>query len=205
MALGALSSLAVATARRSLPDYSGELVLPGLVGTVEVKRDSYGVPHIYADNPEDLFLAQGYIQASDRFYEMDFRRHLAAGRLSELYGPSQVEADSYIRTLGWRRVAEEELALLSASTRRYLDAYASGVNAYIRGKPAADLSLEYSVLGVEGLDYQPEEWRAADSVSWLKVMAWNLGSNLDQESELAIMTAKVGARRTLELNPPYPL
>ena len=204
MALGALSSLAVATARRSLPDYSGELVLPGLMGTVEVKRDSYGVPHVYADNPEDLFLAQGYIQASDRFYEMDFRRHLAAGRLSELYGPSQVEADSYIRTLGWRRVAEEELALLSASTRRYLDAYASGVNAYIRGKPAADLSLEYSVLGVEGLDYQPEEWRAADSVSWLKVMAWDLGSNLDQESELAIMTAKVGAQRTLELNPRYP-
>jgi penicillin G amidase len=205
MALGALSSLAVATARRSLPDYSGELVLSGLVGTVEVKRDSYGVPHIYADNPEDLFLAQGYIQASDRFYEMDFRRHLAAGRLSELYGPSQVEADSYIRTLGWRRVADEELALLSASTRRYLDAYASGVNAYIRGKPAADLSLEYSVLGVEGLDYQPEQWRAGDSVSWLKAMAWNLGSNIDQESELAIMTAKVGARRTLELNPPYPL
>ena len=76
-----------------LPDYSGELVLPGLIGTVEVKRDSYGVPHVYADNPEDLFLAQGYIQASDRFYEMDYRRHLAAGRLSELYGPSQVEAD----------------------------------------------------------------------------------------------------------------
>jgi penicillin G amidase len=204
MALGALSSLAVGTARRSLPDYSGELVLPGLIGTVEVKRDSYGVPHVYADNPEDLFLAQGYIQASDRFYEMDYRRHLAAGRLSELYGPGQVEADSYIRTLGWRRVAEEELALLSASTRRYLDAYASGVNAYIRGKPAADLSLEYSVLGVQGLDYQPEEWRAADSVSWLKVMAWNLGSNLDQESQLAIMTAKVGARRTSELYPRYP-
>jgi penicillin G amidase len=204
MTVGALSSLAVATARRSFPDYSGELVLPGLIGTVEVKRDLYGVPHVYADNPEDLFLAQGYIQASDRFYEMDFRRHLAAGRLSELYGPSQVDADSYIRTLGWRRVAEEELALLSASTRRYLDAYASGVNAYIRGKPAAELSLEYTVLGVQGLDYQPEEWRAADSVSWLKVMAWNLGSNLNQEAELAIMTAKVGARRTRELYPRYP-
>ena len=67
---------------------------------------------------------------------------LAAGRLSELYGPSQVEADSYIRTLGWRRVAEEELALLSASTRRYLDAYASGVNAYIRGKPAAVAGIQ---------------------------------------------------------------
>jgi penicillin amidase len=204
LALGALSSLAVGTARRSFPDYSGELVLPGLTGSVDVLRDSSGVPHVYADNPDDLFEAQGYLQASDRFYEMDFRRHLAAGRLAELYGPGQVEADSYIRTLGWRRVAEEELALLSASTRRYLDAYASGVNAYIRGKPAADLSLEYSVLGLQGLDYQPDEWTAADSVSWLKAMAWNLGANLDQESELAIMTAEVGDRRANELYPRYP-
>ncbi len=204
LALGALSSLAAATARQSFPEYSGELVLPGLTGSVEVLRDSYGVPHIYADNPEDLFEAQGYVQASDRFYEMDFRRHLAAGRLSELYGASQIEADSYIRTLGWRRVAEQELALLSASTRRYLDAYASGVNAYIRGKKAAELSLEYSVLDLKGLEYQPEEWTAADSVSWLKVVAWNLGSNINQETELAIMTAKVGARRANELFPGYP-
>ena len=60
-------------------------------------RDSYGVPNIYADNPEDLFLAQGYVHAQDRFYEMDFRRHLAAGRLSELFGKSQVETDAYVR------------------------------------------------------------------------------------------------------------
>src|SRR5829696_3962423 len=108
--------LAATAVRRSFPEYAGELVLPGLTGPVEVLRDSYGVPHVYADHAEDLFLAQGYLQAADRFYEMDFRRHMAAGRLSELYGPSQIEADSYIRTLGWRRVAEQELALLSAST-----------------------------------------------------------------------------------------
>ena len=69
-------------------------------------RDAYGVPQIYADTAEDLFEAQGFVHAQDRFYEMDFRRHLAAGRLSELYGESQVETDTYIRTLGWRRVAE---------------------------------------------------------------------------------------------------
>ena len=104
-------------------------------------RDAYGVPHIYADNAEDLFEAQGYVHAQDRFYEMDFRRHLAAGRLSELFGKSQVETDAYVRTLGWRRVAEQELALLAPSTRRYLDAYAAGVNAYLQrplgGRPVA--------------------------------------------------------------------
>ncbi|HVD19153.1 MAG TPA: penicillin acylase family protein, partial [Propionibacteriaceae bacterium] len=131
LALGSLSSIAIATVRRSFPETSGRLMVPGLKGEVEVLRDSFGVPNIYADNPEDLFLAQGYVQAQDRFFEMDFRRHLAAGRLSELFGKSELETDAYIRTLGWRRVAEQELSLLAPSTRRYLDAYAAGVNAYI--------------------------------------------------------------------------
>jgi penicillin amidase len=206
LALGTLASLSVATVRRSFPTLTGNLIVPGLKGPVDVLRDSYGVPHIYADNPEDLFAAQGYVQAQDRFYEMDFRRHLAAGRLSELYGASQVQTDAYIRTLGWRRVAEQELSLVSASTRRYLDAYAAGVNTYIHGKPAADLSLEYSLLGLQGLDdYSPEDWSAVDSISWLKVMAWNLGSNINQETELAIMTAKAGAGRAAELFPDYPI
>ena len=136
LALGGLSSVGIATVRTSFPQTSGRLMVPGLKGQVEVLRDSFGVPNIYADNPEDLFLAQGYVQAQDRFFEMDFRRHLAAGRLSELFGKSQLETDAYVRTLGWRRVAEQELALLAPSTRRYLDAYAAGVNAYIEGRTA---------------------------------------------------------------------
>ena len=86
LALGGLSSVGIATVRTSFPQTSGRLMVPGLKGQVEVLRDSYGVPNIYADNPEDLFLAQGYVHAQDRFFEMDFRRHLAAGRLSELFG-----------------------------------------------------------------------------------------------------------------------
>ena len=106
---------------------------------------------------------------------------------------SQLETDAYVRTLGWRRVAEQELALLAPSTRRYLDAYAAGVNAYIEGRSATDLSLEYSLLRLQGLRYRPEPWTAADSVAWLKVMAWDLASNLDQESQRAIITGKLGA------------
>jgi penicillin G amidase len=141
LALGGLSSVGIATVRKSFPQTSGRLMVAGLKGQVEVLRDSYGVPNIYADNPEDLFQAQGYVHAQDRFFEMDFRRHVAAGRLSELFGESQVEADAYLRTLGLWRVAEQELALLAPSTRRYLDAYAAGVNAYLGGRSAADLSL----------------------------------------------------------------
>jgi penicillin G amidase len=205
LALGSLSSVGIATVRRSFPETSGRLMVSGLKGQVEVLRDSFGVPQIYADNPEDLFLAQGYVQAQDRFFEMDFRRHLAAGRLSELFGKSQLESDTYIRTLGWRRVAEQELALLAPSTRRYLDAYAAGVNAFIADRAAGDISLEYSLLRLQGLDYTPQPWTAADSVSWLKVMAWNLGENLDEEAERAIITGKLGAGRATSLFPRYPL
>ncbi|HEX3205556.1 MAG TPA: penicillin acylase family protein, partial [Propionibacteriaceae bacterium] len=180
-------------------------MVPGLKGQVEVLRDTYGVPHIYADNPEDLFEAQGYVHAQDRFFEMDFRRHLAAGQLSELFGPSQVETDIYVRTLGWRRVAEQELALLAPSTRRYLDAYAAGVNAYLADWTAADLSLEYSLLRLQGLRYTPARWTAVDSLAWLKVMAWDLGSNFTHEGERAIISGRLGAGRAASLYPRYPL
>ena len=205
LALGGLTSLAIANVRTSFPETSGRLMVPGLKGQVEVLRDSYGVPHIYADNPEDLFQAQGYVHAQDRFFEMDFRRHLAAGRLSELFGISQLETDAYVRTLGWRRVAEQELRLLAPSTRRYLDAYAAGVNAYLAGRSAADLSLEYSLLRLQGLRYRPSPWTAVDSVAWLKVMAWDLGSNLTQEADRAIISSKLGAGRAASLFPRYPL
>ena len=205
LALGGLASLAIATVRTSFPETSGRLMVSGLKSQVEVLRDSYGVPHIYADNPEDLFEAQGYLHAQDRFFEMDFRRHLAAGRLSELFGISQLETDAYIRTLGWRRVAEQELSLLAPSTRRYLDAYSAGVNAYLAGRSATDLSLEYSLLRLQGLRYSPAVWTAVDSVAWLKVMAWDLSSNLTQEADRAIITGKIGAGRAANLFPTYPL
>ena len=205
IAAAGLAGLSIATVRRSFPVTTGQSSLTGLNSSVEVVRDAHGIVQIYADDAEDLFQAQGYVQAQDRFYEMDVRRHITSGRLSELFGASQVQTDTYLRTLGWHRVAEQELPLLSATTRRYLDAYAAGVNAYLRGRSASDISLEYSLLGLQGLNYQPEDWTAADSLAWLKAMAWDLGSNLNQESELAIMTSRVGATRAAELFPPYPL
>ncbi len=128
--------------RRSFPQTTGTITVPGLQHSVEVVRDSYGVPQVYADTPDDLFYAQGYVQAQDRFWEMDFRRHITAGRLAELFGKDQVETDTVIRTMGWRRVAEQELPLLSASTRAALDAYTRGVNAYLATHSKSETSLE---------------------------------------------------------------
>ncbi len=94
------TGLVVWSVRRAFPDMDGELSLPGLSGPVTVYRDSHGIPQIYAATAEDLFRAQGYVHAQDRFWEMDFRRHVTAGRLSELFGPGQVGTDAFLRTLG---------------------------------------------------------------------------------------------------------
>jgi penicillin G amidase len=194
----------VSTVRSSFPQTTGELKVPGLSAAVDVKRDDYGVPQIYADTDEDLFRAQGYVQAQDRFYEMDVRRHMTAGRLSEMFGSAQVKTDSFLRTLGWRRVAQKEYdTKLSPATKRYLRAYAAGVNAYLKGKDGKQISVEYAALGFTN-DYRPEKWTPADSVAWLKAMAWELRGNMQEEVDRSLMTSRLTGKQIDDLYPAYP-
>jgi penicillin amidase len=193
--------------RHSFPGYDGTVELTGLDADVEVVRDGNGIPQIYADKPGDLFAAQGYVHAQDRFFEMDFRRHVTAGRLAELFGKDALETDKFVRTLGWRRVAEKELALLTPTTRQYLDDYARGVNAYLSTHAGSGLSLEYAMLSLKDLkapDYHPEPWTAADSLSWLKAMAWDLGGNMDDEITRTKLAAKYPVANIASLYPDYP-
>ncbi|MCK2213065.1 penicillin acylase family protein [Actinomadura sp. ATCC 31491] len=200
-----LAGVLVHTVRRSFPQVDGSLRLPGLSGNVEIYRDKTGIPHIYASSAADLFMAQGFVHAQDRFYEMDFRRHMTAGRLSELYGRATLDTDKALRTMGWRKVAEQELPLLSDDTRAYLDAYAKGVNAWLSANPnASDRSLEYSVLKLQNGAYHPEPWSPADSLSWLKAMAWDLRSNMDDEIDRALIAEKLPRERVEQLYPGYP-
>ena len=184
VALVLVTVAGVVAVRRSFPETDGTTVLAGLSAPVTVERDVDGIPTIVASDAADLFRAQGFVHAQDRFWEMDFRRHVTAGRLSELFGASQLDTDRFIRTLGWRRVAEAELPLLDERTRRMLDAYADGVNAWIDGRRGAALSFEHALLPVTGArDYRPEPWTPVDSLAWLKAMAWDLRSNLNTELE----------------------
>ncbi|MFI6621146.1 penicillin acylase family protein [Streptomyces sp. NPDC050528] len=194
----------ISTVRASLPQTTGSITLDGLSGPVDVKRDSYGIPQIYASSDADLFMAQGYVQAQDRFYEMDVRRHMTAGRLSEMFGKSQVKNDEFLRTLGWDRVAQKEYdTTLSASTKKYLQAYAKGVNAYLQGKDGKEISLEYAALGFKN-DYKPQKWTPVDSVAWLKAMAWDLRGNMKDEIDRALMTSRLGPQQIADLYPEYP-
>jgi penicillin amidase len=199
-------ALVVATmvVRQSFPQTDGDLSLEGLDGTVTVQRDDHGIPQVYAGTAHDLFFAQGFTQAQDRMFQMDVRRHTTAGRLSEMFGESSLELDKTIRTMGWRRVAEQELSMLTPETQAYLQAYSDGVNAYIHTHTPSEISLEYTVLGLKNSDYKLEDWTPADSVTWLKAMAWDLRGNMQDEIERGLMSASRTPEEIAELFPSYP-
>jgi penicillin amidase len=195
----------VFTIQRSFPTVDGTVAAAGLNAPVTVQRDGRGIPTIEADDAHDLFFAQGYVHAQDRFWEMDFRRHVTSGRLSELFGQSQLGTDKFLRTLGWRKVAEQEVDLLSADAKAYYQAYADGVNAYLKDHHGAAVSLEYAVLGLQNPGYEIEKWTIADSLAWLKAMAWDLRSNLGDETDRALLAGSGYSQDQIsDLYPAYP-
>ena len=173
------------TIRSSFPKINGEIRQGGLDGPVEIYRDDFGIPHIYASTSHDLFFAQGYVHAQDRFWQMDFWRHIGSARLSEMFGESQVDTDKFLRTMGWARVVEEELAVIDPVSLAILQNYAEGVNAYLADHQGSALSLEYAILKLLNPDYRPEPWQPLHSLTWAKAMAWDLGGNMTGEIERA--------------------
>lgn len=190
--------------RRSFPQMDGTVRIQGLRAPVRIVRDEHGVPNIYASSQHDLFLAQGYVHAQDRFWQMDFWRHTGAGRLSELFGESQVKTDRVLRTMGWARVCREELKLTDPISISILKDYAEGVNAYLGNHQGSSLSLEYAVLGLIRRGYSPEPWEPLNSLTWGKAMSWDLGSNMTTEIYRSVLLKQLGQQRLAELYPPYP-
>jgi len=199
----AIGVLGFITIRRQFPQTEGVIQLLGLDAQVEVYRDSYGVPHIYAKTSHDLFMAQGFVHAQDRFWQMEFWRRAGAGRLSEILGESSLSSDRFIRTVGWHRTAAEELKTLTTEERQLLEAYADGVNAYISANQGR-LGLEFFILGLTGVRYEPEPWTPLNTITWAKMMAWDMGGNMDAELVRAHIAARLGTLAVSTLMPPYP-
>ena len=158
--LGTLAVLAAAGMflhlRRSLPVLEGEIAVPGLAARVEILRDPYGIPHIFAASVEDAQFALGFAHAQDRLWQMEMNRRIGSGRLAELLGPRALEADRFLRTLGVRRVAEANLRRYDKETLALLEAYAAGVNAFLDTGPV--LPPEFWLLRAS-----PEPWTPADT------------------------------------------
>ena len=185
-------------ARAPLPKYDGEMRLAGLSGEVSIHRDELGIPHIYASTDRDLMFAQGLVHAQDRFFQMDLRRHITAGRLSELVGEGGKEPDIAVRTMGFRQAAERDWELLSDEARGLYEAYAAGVNAHIRGKAPWQIANEYTVLGLSVPFGGIEPWTPVDSLAWLKAMSNSLSAGHAYDAANMAMLEQLGSPGAVE-------
>jgi penicillin amidase len=165
--------------RNTVPAASGSAVIAALSDTVEVVRDREAVPHIFAKTTDDLYVALGFVHAQDRLWQMELQRRTGQGRLSEIFGERTFGTDVFIQTLDLYGHAERSMAALPPETKRALEAYARGVNAYM--KRSAGLFEPQFPPEFLLLRYQPEPWRPADSLVTSKLMALQLSTNLNHE------------------------
>jgi penicillin amidase len=166
-------------------------------GRVRIRRDSHGVPNIEAKTADDALFGLGYAHAQDRLWQMEYQKRLGAGRLAEILGADGLPADRLFRTLGLRRSATLAWKTMPPAERKALEAYSAGVNAFI-ATHRHKLPIEFQILEVE-----PEPWTPIDSITWSKVVAWNLTATWDEDLMRASLLQKVGPAKTAQLMPPF--
>jgi len=149
------------------------LQVPGLQGEVQVKYDAWGIPHIYASSEHDLFFAQGYVTAQDRWWQMEWSRHQAKGQLSAIMGENLVGTDTFLRTLGLRQSAERDWEVMSEPMQAALEAYAAGINAWLADKEnPLDAAVEYGYARQLGAQFDSiEPWTPLDTLAFGQAMA----------------------------------
>lgn len=177
-----------------------EIKLKNLKGEVQVVYDEHLIPHIFAQNEEDLFRIQGYVTAQHRLWQMEFQTMAAAGRVSEIVGPVAIELDRMTRRKGLAFSAEQALEYIKSNdpeTFRLVEAYSDGVNQYIDGISRAKLPLEYKLLG-----YTPEYWNVYKSLLLLKYMEDMLVG--DKDLEFTNMRQLIGKDLMEKLFPLFP-
>lgn len=156
---------------------SGEITIPGLSDKVTVHYDQNMIPHVFAQNEQDLYMAQGYLIAKHRLWQLEFQTHAAAGRLSEIFGPGALNYDRSERRRGMGYGADQVMAYMEkhdTETLGFIQDYADGVNAYIDQLDPKDYPVEYKLL-----DYQPEAWTAKKTALLLMYMTNMLAGNDD--------------------------
>ncbi len=153
--------------------FDGVIKTSELKGKVDVYMDDRLVPHIYADNDLDAYYTQGFLHAKFRLWQMEFQTYVAAGRLSEIVGESRVATDRFFRRLGMVYGAENTMKNIghSPEIKAVIDAYAAGVNAYIKSLKPEQIPFEYKLL-----DYKPEEWTSVKTCLFLMFMSYDLSA-----------------------------
>ncbi len=181
----------------TFPRKSGTVRIAGLPAPLTIETDAHGVPTIRAASETDALFGLGYAHARDRLWQMEYQRRIGAGRLAEILGPAAVESDRFLRTIGFRRAAESAWKSLSAPARRKVEAYVSGVNAFLASSSARP--IEFRILR-----FAPGRFDPVDALVWAKLMAWDLGGNARDEIRRTRFAAALGEKRAAELLPPVP-
>jgi penicillin amidase len=184
--------------RGRLPQTGGTLTMPGLSAPVEVIRDRWGIPHIYAENRPDLFFAQGFVHAQDRMFQMELNRRTAAGALSEIFGELSLNTDRFVRTFGFNRLGRADWENASPEIQETLTSYANGVSTFM-DHPKRKWPLEFSLLG-----HIPDPWQPVDSAIFSRLMIWQMSHAWQSELVRAEIAEKVGMERAAELEIHYP-
>ena len=174
---------------------AGTLVLPGLKGTVTVLRDEKGMAYIYARDMDDAIMAQGFVTAQDRLFQMELTRLLATGRICELAGEEAKPLAIRMKTIGFLRNARKHAELLDDETRAFLQKYLDGVNAFITLRPK-EHHLEFKLAGIK-----PTPWAIEDSLAVAYFMSWNTAANLSTEIIAQMLVEKLGAEKAMEIFP----
>ena len=170
---------------QAIPDYSADLKLKGLTAEVQVLRDKFGIPHIYAQNEADLYKATGFVMAQERLWQMDLLRHATTGRLSEIFGESMVKADYVMRAL---QIPAKSRMVMEKTEPEILEAlknFAWGVNQYIESHQK-NLPPEFVILG-----YKPEPWEIEHSINMVGYMGWDLRHGWSEDMLLNGLAAQV--------------
>ncbi|MGH2710653.1 MAG: penicillin acylase family protein [Actinomycetota bacterium] len=183
-------------ARRALPPVEGDIKAPGLHREVEVIRDRWGVPHIYATDLHDLYMAQGWVIASERLFQFDFLSRLATGRLSEMLSELTVPVDRFVRTMGWNRAGKRIGDAYDDASLEMAASFGAGFRAWIENLPAKP--VEYQVLDTEP-EVPPEDDLPAIGAAASVFMAYGLSRNWDHELLRAEIAERLGVEvmRTL--------
>ncbi len=186
----------LATLKQRLAQTSGTIRIPGLKDSVKIIRDHSGVPHIYANNMDDLFLAQGFVQAQDRLFQIDLWRRAAQGRLAEIMGPDFVERDRLARLTRYRGDLDAEWTSYAPDTKRIAEQFVAGINEWVK-IARKNPPIEFSYAG-----YLPESWKAEDLLS--RAEGFTMGGNASSEVFRSRVTQLVGNQKAQELLPPEP-
>lgn len=196
-ALGQESPQALlARAKTVLAQLDGQAEIPGLQAPVEVLRDRWGIAHIYAQNQHDLFVAQGFVAAQDRLFQLDLWRRVARGETAELLGEEGIEADRFARLVKYRGDMDAEWQSYSPDARDIATAFVSGINACI-DQLGSKLPIEFQVLG-----HVPQKWEPEDVLGRMSGII--MTSNWQREVARARLIAAVGVERAQLLAPTDP-